>query len=276
MDYENIKQQGRDIVLTEIKHFIPDQVLDCGQCFRWSGESSVSYKGIVQNRLLEITLEKGNLILKNVTLEEFESVWKDYFDLSRDYGELRQLYATDKVLGYAIDFSPGLRIMRQDIWEILVTFILSQNSNIPRIKGMVARLCENFGQDLQFGHAFPAPEVIASLSVEDLADIRSGYRAEYVIGAARRVADGRLNLKDLKNQPTDCVRRALMEVHGVGPKVADCVLLYGFGRVECCPMDVWMKRVMAKYYPGGFPNELADTAGIAQQFLFHYVRNTEY
>ncbi|MCL2400905.1 MAG: DNA-3-methyladenine glycosylase 2 family protein, partial [Defluviitaleaceae bacterium] len=273
MDYTNIKQQGEDIILTGIKHFIPSQVLDCGQCFRWNEENSINhYKGIAQNRTLEISLEKEELILKNVSLNEFDTIWRDYFDLNRDYGELRQLYATDEILCKAIAFSPGLRIMRQNVWEILITFILSQNSNIPRIKGMVARLCEGFGQKLQCGYAFPTPEALAVLSGEDLADIRSGYRAQYIIDAAQRVADGRLNLADLKNMPTDYIRQALMEVHGVGPKVADCVLLYGFGRVECYPMDVWMKRVMAKYYPDGFPKELLDTAGIAQQFLFHYER----
>jgi len=281
MDYSNIEQRGTDIVLTDIKNFIPSQVLDNGQCFRWNG-SADSYNGIAHGRQLELVLENEELILKNVTLNEFESVWRDYFDLNRDYGQLRRLYAADDTLNKAMAFSPGLRIMKQDPWETLITFILSQNSNIPRIKAMVARLCENFGQALQWdktvdaggakSFTFPMPEDLAPLSADDLASIRSGYRAEYIIDAARRASDKRLDLEALQSMSSEDVRMALMEIHGVGPKVADCVLLYGFGRVGHYPLDVWMKRVMASYYPDGFPDVLTNTAGIAQQFLFHYIR----
>ena len=285
MDYKSIEQRGTDLALTEIRNFIPSQVLDCGQCFRWSSDtnnnsdstSSInnSYRGIAHGRWLELSLKNGDIILKNVSHDEFDTIWRDYFDLGRNYEELRNHYSTDDTLHKALTFSPGLRIMRQDPWETLITFILSQNSNIPRIKGMVARLCECFGQTLPGGgYTFPTPEALAVLSADNLAPIRSGYRAEYIIDAARRTADGRLNLKVLQSMPSEDVRRALMEVHGVGPKVADCVLLYGFGRVERYPLDVWMKRVMAEYYPKGFPEKLADTAGIAQQFLFHYARTS--
>ena len=281
MDYISVEQKGTDLILTGIKNFIPAQILDCGQCFRWLSSNN-SYIGITHGRRLEITLETGRvdkLILKNVTRDEFETIWCDYFDLGRDYGELRRIYAADATLNEAITFSPGLRLIRQDPWEVLVTFILSQNSNIPRIKGMVARLCEIFGAAVPGGNStgggfsFPTPEALATLSADDLSAVKCGYRDKYIIDAARRVAEGRLNLENLQNKPSEDVRRALMEVSGVGPKVADCVLLYGFGRVERYPLDVWMKRVMAKYYPEGFPRELEDTAGIAQQFLFHYARS---
>ena len=277
MDYTSIEQHGADIILTDIKNFIPSQILDCGQCFRWSKSGKAEhYTGIAHGRRLDLFLEEGSqaLILKNVSRGEFDILWRDYFDLNRDYGELKQRYFSDDVLKRAVAFSPGLRIMRQDIWEVVLTFILSQNSNIPRIKGMVAGLCENFGQSLPCGgFTFPGPEDLAHLSAADLAPVKSGYRAEYIIDAAKRAADGRLNFSKLKKMASEDVRQALMEVHGIGPKVADCILLYGFGRIECYPLDVWMKRVMAEYYPNGFPSELKDTAGIAQQFLFHYARS---
>jgi len=274
MDYTSIVQRGPDIVLTGIKNFVPAQVLDNGQCFRWQGDGG-RYSGIAHGRRLVLSLTAvamgDELIFEDVTQAEFEKVWKDYFDLGRDYGELRLHYSADKTLAEAIAYSPGLRIMKQDPWETLLTFILSQNSNIPRIKGMVTRLCECFGSVLPCGgFAFPTPEAIASAG--DLSAIKSGYRADYIMDAARRTADGRLNLDELQHRPTDDVRQLLMAVHGVGPKVADCVLLFGFGRIECFPLDVWMKRVMADYYPNGFAESLMDTAGIAQQFLFHFVR----
>jgi len=267
MDYKKIKQAGADLILCDIKNFILKQTLDNGQCFRWEERES-GYTGIAHGRRLDIALEGNDLVLKNVTAEEFELTWRDYFDLGRSYGDLKKIYTTDKTLNKAVTYSPGLRLMRQDPWETLITFILSQNSNIPRIKGMVARLCENFGQALPHpcgGHTFPEPNALVDA---DLSPVRTGYRADYIKDAARR----NLPLKELQSAPTEDVRKALMEIKGVGPKVADCVLLYGFGRIESYPLDVWMKRVMAEYYPSGFPASLADTAGIAQQFLFHYIR----
>jgi len=273
MDYIKIEQNGKDTILTGIKNFNPSQILDCGQCFRWTGENG-TYTGIAHGRRLQLCMKEDSLILENVPLQEFEYIWKGYFDLSRDYDEIRRHYSTDPSLAKAINFSPGLRLMRQDPWETLITFILSQNSNIPRIKKMVELLCIHFGKTLPCGgSAFPTPEDLAMLSPEDLAPIKPGYRAPYIIDAARHIADGRLCLTTLKAQTSDDIKKALLRIHGVGPKVAECVMLFGFGKVEVCPMDVWMKRVMATYYPGGFPEDLMPTAGIAQQYLFHYARS---
>jgi len=272
MDYTKAEQSGNDVLISGIKNFNLAQILDCGQCFRWIGEGG-EYTGIAHGRQLQLVLNGDTLILRDVSLCDFEYIWKDYFDLSRDYCQLRKLYSQDPSLVQAVDFSPGLRVMRQDPWETLITFILSQNSNIPRIKKMVASLCEHFGQALPCGsHAFPAPEALASPNPEALAAVKTGYRAPYIIDAARRVAEGRLDLTALKAKPSDEIQKALIQIHGVGPKVAECVLLYGFSRVEVYPMDVWMKRIMANLYPAGFTEALSPTAGIAQQYLFHYAR----
>jgi len=269
MDYKNIKQQGTDIILTDIKNFNLPQVLDNGQSFRWSGDDK-NFIGIAHGRQLQLNLNYEGLTLKNTSVEEFDAIWKDYFDLGRSYDELRQHYSIDKTLVNAMDYSPGLRIMKQDPWETLISFILSQNSNIPRIKGMVARLCEGFGKALPCGgFAFPEAEALVDANLDE---VKTGYRADYIKDAARRAADGRLDFKKLSKASSEELKTALLEIHGVGPKVADCVMLFGFGRVERFPLDVWMKRVMAEYYPNGFPESLADTAGIAQQFLFNYIR----
>ena len=294
MDYTKALQQGCDTVLLGIKNFDPAQILDCGQCFRWEADDSSGYTGIAHGRQLQVILDGDRLVLKNVSLEEFEATWKDYFDLNRDYSTILSQYASDPSLAKATAFSPGLRVMRQDPWETLITFILSQNSNIPRIKKMVSGLCNLFGEALvsdtnnstqasnlltpnskthEIGcHAFPSPEALADLTPEALAPVKSGYRAPYIIDAAKQVAQGNICLTALQSAPTHEIKKTLLQIHGVGPKVADCVLLFGFGRVEVCPMDVWMKRVMSTMYPGGFPEELHSTAGIAQQYLFHYAR----
>jgi N-glycosylase/DNA lyase len=284
MDFTYATQEGRDVMLSGVKNFALAQTLDNGQAFRWREVSPNEFTGIAHGRRLVLVFSENILTLKNVSLEEFETLWKKYFDFQRDYGELKSIFAkSEGVLREALNFSPGLRLMRQDVWEVLVSFILSQNSNIPRIKKMIELLCENFGDKLSSicncetdacqGYAFPSAEVLAKLSADELAPIKCGYRAAYVIDAAHRVASGQFEPSVLEKLSSDEIKNELLQIHGVGPKVADCVLLYGFGRTECYPADVWIKRVMTKYYPDGFPKELNEHAGIAQQFLFHYVRN---
>jgi len=291
MDYSKAEQVGNDIVLTGVKHFDPAQTLDNGQAFRWAEikrkteadenlhSASVFFSGIAYGRQLDLCFSNDTLTLKNTDLTEFETTWKTYFDFTRSYSKIHEIFSSDetnegnKVLKQAINAYPGLRMLRQDIWETLISFILSQNSNIPRIKKMIQALCENFGEKLPAGgYCFPTPQAIAALKPGDLHKIKSGYRAAYIIDAATRFADGRFNPVLLEEMPSDVVYQSLLSIHGVGPKVADCVLLFGFGRVERFPLDVWIKRVMAKLYPSGFPRGLEKYSGIAQQFLFHYAR----
>jgi len=275
IDYTAVQQRGADTVVEGVRHFDLAQTLDCGQAFRWAAMGQGVFCGFAHGRRLELELTDHTLTLKNVTLAEFEMVWENYFDLNRDYGKLRDMFNQHETMKKALAFSPGLRLLAQDKWEMLVSFILSQNSNIPRIKKMIETLCQNFGQVLPCGgYAFPTAEKLAVLNESDLAVVRSGYRAAYIIDAAQQVASGKLNLHDVDSLPTEQLREALLAVHGVGPKVADCVLLFGFGRLECFPLDVWMKRVMQTLYPSGFPQALQQFAGIAQQFLFHYARST--
>jgi len=277
MDYKKAEQKGRDTVLSGVCFFDLAQTLDCGQAFRWRESGLNSFSAIVYGRRLDIIFEDGNLILKDVLLEDFENIWKSYFDLNRDYERLRKLLtetSNSENLCKALEFSPGLRLLKQDVWEVLISFILSQNSNIPRIKKMIELLCECFGEKLPCGsYAFPAPETLAALNAEDLAPIKCGYRAAYIIDAARRVASGRFSPNILEKLPSDEIFQALLQIHGVGPKVAECVLLYGFGRIERYPIDVWIKRAMSAFFPTGFPDEIKKYSGIAQQFLFHYTRN---
>ena len=277
MDYTKAEQRGNHTIVTGIKNFSLAQTLDCGQCFRWEGQGN-EYTGIAHGRRLRLVLEGDCLTLADTPLQEFEYIWKDYLDLGRDYTQIRELYSTDPSLAKATAFSPGLRVMRQEPWETLVSFILSQNCNIPRIKNMIAVLCQECGQALPCGgYAFPTPKTLAMLTPDDpaIVKVKAGYRAQYIIEAARMVGQGRIDLAGLSPQPAAVIREALLQIHGVGPKVADCVLLYGFGKVERYPVDVWIKRVMADMYPDGFPEMLTPTAGIAQQYLFHYVRNKD-
>lgn len=204
---------------------------------------------------------------------EFEEVWYDYFDLGRNYTKLKEQFSSDPILAKAITYAPGIRVLKQDSWEALCSFIISQNNNIKRIAGIIDRLCKTFGEPLEDGlYTFPAPEVLASASIADLAPLRAGFRARYLLDAANKVASGQVRLEELSGLPIEEARTELMKITGVGVKVAECALLYGCGRMECFPVDVWIRRAMQHLFPDGLPACAQDCAGIAQQYIFHYVR----
>lgn len=247
------------------------ETLDCGQAFRWEEQGGV-WKGIVRGKALSIE-ERDDQLLFDCSEEEFQSFWQDYFDLQTDYEAVKaELSAMSTILKDAAAFAPGIRILRQDPWEALCSFIISQNNNIPRIKGIIARFCALLGKDTGVGFDFPTPERVALCTPEDLAPIRSGFRAKYLISAARLVTEGAVSLPSLYTLPLPEARVELMRIQGVGPKVAECVLLYGFHRTECFPMDVWMKRAMNTLFPENKPEDFGIHAGIAQQYIFHYSR----
>lgn len=248
--------------------------LDGGQAFRWRPREDGSWEGVAGGRFLRLVRQGEDILLLGAG-EEDRAFWRDYFDLDRDYPALWERFRRNPALRGALARCPGIRVLRQQPWETLCTFILSANNNIPRIRGIVERLCRGWGEELPGTglFTFPGPEVLAPRTEEELAPLRAGWRTAYILDAARRVAEGRLDLAEVAKLPTPAAERRLLEVKGVGVKVARCTLLFGFGRVECIPMDVWMKRVMAEYYPGGFPRYLRPYGGIAQQVLFYDIRS---
>lgn len=249
------------------------QTLDCGQSFRWEQEENGDFRGVAFDREVTVHLDGGDFYIFGGKAED-SALWSDYFDLDFDYGIIKnELSALSPVLKSAAEYAPGIRILRQDSWEALCSFIISQNNNIPRIKGIIKRLCECFGDKTEdSGYTFPSAARLSDLSVEDLAPLKSGFRAKYLIDAAQRVSSGEINLDEVLVMPIDEARQSLMKIKGVGPKVAECALLYGMHRLECFPMDVWMKRAMAVLLPEFTIEDLGQYAGIAQQYIFHYSR----
>lgn len=256
------------------------QTFDCGQCFRFEPCGEDGYRGIAGRHAAQIRWDGETLCIdgsleKPVTREQFESFWRRYLDLDRDYAVIYRslVRRMGSPMRRCVRYSPGLRVLRQDPFEALISFILSQNNNVPRIKGIIRRLCR-FGEPLGGGDfAFPTPERILSLTGGEMAELRCGWRDAYIRDAARRVADGRLDLKRVALLPLPEARQALQTVRGIGPKVADCVLLYGLGRLEAFPLDVWMKRAMVSLFPDKTPADFGRYAGIAQQVIFHYCRS---
>lgn len=261
------------IVIPDVRDLDLEQTLDCGQSFRWEKRNDGSFSGVAFGKYVNISLDGTDMIIKNAAPED-EKIWREYFDLELDYGKIRgDISKLHPVLEEAARYAPGIRILRQEPYEALCTFIISQNNNIKRIKGIVARLCESFGDELEQGvYTFPTAERLAELTPDDLAPLRAGFRNRYIIDSAKKVASGEVDLELCKTADYEAARAELMKITGVGVKVADCTLLFGMHRVEAFPVDVWMKRAMEKLFPGMSANDFGEYAGIAQQYIFHYSR----
>ncbi len=262
--------------------FDPAQTLDCGQAFRFRPAADGRWEGVAGSRFARFRQMGDALQIECWCPGGCENFWMDYFDLQRDYGALKAEAAGDPVMQRAIAYCPGTRLLRQDPWEALCTFIISQNNHIARIRRIVQALCLQAGplipapalpkEDAAFTHAFPSPAAVAALNGEQLSLLRAGFRAKYIHDAAVRVTAGEISLSSLYSLPVEQARKQLRSIYGVGPKVAECALLYGCGRSECFPRDVWINRALSQLYPEGFPEAFSPIAGILQQYLFHYCR----
>lgn len=258
--------------------FEPASVFDCGQAFRWNADENGKYTGIAFGYPACVWKENGKVYIES---EEgtFEKIWNEYFDLERDYKILREEIGKEKTLVKACEFGKGIRILNQEPWEALCSFIISQCNNIPRIKGIVEKLCILCGDETEFMgkrmFSFPSAESVSRLSDKELDTLRSGYRAAYIKHAAEGVASGEIDLYKIKSLPTEDAKRELLRIEGVGEKVASCTLLFGMGKLDAFPVDVWMKRAIEEFFgKGKFDyKRFGNLAGLAQQYMFHYMRN---
>ena len=269
------------VLIREPEWLTLEPTLDSGQCFRFSRRDDGAWTGVAGGRAAVLRETEEGLLFAGMTIDDFDDFWRGYFDLDRDYGSILRSFPQDGRLGECLRFAPGVRILRQEGFEALLSFILSQNNNVPRLKGIVDRLCRLWGEPVQMEetaaeeeplYAFPLPERLASLTVDDLAPLRAGWRAAYLLDASRKVATGEIDLEGIAGLPLDEARLRLQTIRGVGPKVAECVLLYGLGRLEAFPLDVWMKRAMTRLFPDMTPESFGPYAGVAQQAVFHYCR----
>jgi N-glycosylase/DNA lyase len=267
-----------EIEIRGISDFDPLKIFECGQCFRWNPEPDGSWTGVAKGIAASVRSEGGSVFISG-SEDDFRNVWYGYFDLGRDYSELRARVSTDPYTSEAAEFGKGIRILAQDRWEALCSFIISQCNNIPRIKKIVESLCRLCGDRIEFRgselYTFPSAERLAAMEPEDLAPIRSGYRAAYIISAARSVAGGETDLEALSELDCASAVRELRKLPGVGEKVANCAVLYGLRIPTAFPVDVWMKRALKEHYPPDFdPSVFGDCAGVAQQYIFYYIRSS--
>ena len=258
-----------------------DRIAESGQCFRWEAVEENGYRIPFRDKCLLIRRRADGRMELDCSDAEFQAVWRNYFDLDTDYAGLRDQVDPDQdpFLFRAIEAERGIRVLRQDPWETLISFIISQNRNIPAIRRSVELLCRAAGEPLkdrrgQEFYAFPAPESILRLDDADLDTCRLGYRGKYVRAAARAVAGGDLRLEDLAAAAEEETLAALTGLYGVGVKVASCVSLFGLHHLDAFPVDVWIRRVLEAEYPGGYPRErYSPYNGVYQQYMFACYRN---
>lgn len=253
-------------------NFDPKQTFFCGQCFRWKELENGSFSGIVAGKRITVTDNGAHIEIESDHTRKF---LENYFDLAADYSAYIAQFSADPTLKAACERSPGIRILRQEPFETLISFIISQNNNIPRISGIIDRLCKNFGEKIEGGFAFPTPKRLHGITADDLSPLRAGFRARYIADAVSRVNSGEIDFEELNALPLSPARERLKQIVGVGDKVADCVLLFAFHKLDAFPKDVWVKRIMAELYPGGLPECVKGAEGVAQQYLFDYVRNND-
>ena len=281
----NVIEKNNQIIIEGISDdFEPQHVFDCGQCFRWIRQEDGSYTGVVQGRVINVKKENDLIIFDNTNKEDFENLWFDYFDLGRDYTKIKnKLRVMDEYLEKATEFGTGIRILQQDGWEMLI----SANNRIPMIQRAINNLSERYGKFIgeykgKKYYAFPTPEELSHVSVEDIRACQTGFRDKYIKSVVDYVTENKEDVLSYRKLSTDECVKELIKFNGVGPKVADCIALFGMQKYDTFPVDVWVKRVMEEFYVEenlSLPkirkfalDKWGDLAGFAQQYLFYYAR----
>ena len=269
-------------------------IFECGQCFRWNKEENGSYTGVFHNNVLNVEKKGNKIIFKGICEGNIEKICTDYFDLDRDYTKIKEeLSKIDDNLKRSVEYGKGIRILNQDLWETIISFIISANNNIPRIKGIIERLSKAYGKKIVYNnkeyYTFPTPEELKNVTVADFRNLGLGFRDIRLYETTHMVLDKEVDLQKLDKLPTKLAREELLRLSGVGPKVADCILLFStLKRFDVFPIDVWVRRVMNELY---IKNEdenkvtkkeiqkladekFGDIQGLAQQYLFYWKRET--
>ncbi len=300
----NIIEEKNKVILKDMLDFDPKHIFECGQAFRWTLEEDKSYTIIAFGKVLNIKREDNDIIflgtnmedfnniwyvdeypaLRCFNMEDFENIWFRYFDLGRDYGLIKRELSKDSILEEAIRFGQGLRILNQEPFETIISFIISANNQIPRIKSSVDLIAKNYGNRINNIHyGFPKVEVLSKADPNDLRETcRVGYRDVMIVEASKMIFNEAINLNEIDKLSREDSKKFLMDLPGVGPKVADCILLFAFDKDDAFPVDRWVKRVMEHFYIqkdikekeiGAYGDKLfGSLSGYAQHYLFYYAR----
>jgi len=276
-----IKLQNVDINLTD--------TITCGQCFRFYEENDGSFTMVIKDRVINIRNdEHNNLFVESNNEDNLENVIKDYFDLERNYDEINQiLLKKDKTMKECIENSKGLKILKQEPFEMLISYIISQNNKVSRISNSVNYICEKYGKKVIFRnkdyYLFPTIDEMKEINLEVLKESKVGFRDKYILSVIENIKNGNLNVESITNMNTNDALEYLKRMKGIGPKVASCILLFGYSRFDVFPIDTWVKKAMAILYSdiGQSQKNISEFAkekygkycGIALQYMYHSMRN---
>lgn len=276
-------------ILRNAKSFEPVHIFECGQCFRWNKEEDGSYTGVIKNSVINVKKIGNDVEFTGVCDENIKQISEEYFNLQTNYEAIKEkLSNIDIYLKNSIEYGNGIRILKQDLWETLLSFIISANNNIPRIKTIIERIAKKYGNRIEYRnkmyYTFPTPEMLQNASIDDFRGLGLGFRDVRIYETVQRTLKGEIDLEKLKQEEnTEVLRKKLLEIPGVGPKVADCVMLFALNRFDVFPVDVWVKRVISELYfnkKEQTPNvihefaekQYGNLAGLAQQYLFYWRR----
>lgn len=283
----------QEYILENCKSFEPEHIFECGQCFRWNKQEDGSYTGIFKQNVINVKKKDKKIIFKGICKGNIKEECTQYFDLNTNYDQIKsKLSSIDDYLKTSIEYGEGIRILNQELWETLISFIISANNNIPRIKGIIERISKNYGKKINWGnkeyYTFPTPQELSKASVEDLRKLGLGFRDVRVYETTKQIAQNPNKLKELEQEKDiNKLREELLQFPGVGPKVADCVMLFStLKKLEVFPIDVWVRRVMNELYIKNddeakinkkeiealAKSKYGNLAGIAQQYLFYWRR----
>lgn len=264
------------MIQREIANFDLAQICRSGQCFRMEQIEENLYSVIAGERYLEIE-QQNRLFLFYCDEEDFDSFWKQYFDLESDYAAwIGQIHPKDLYLNRAADFGSGIRILRQDLWEMIVSFLISQQNNIVRIRRCIQNICEAYGEQKsndrgKIYYTFPSPQALAGLEEDALKACNLGYRSKYVVRTAKSIVSGETDLEAVRDMPYKKAREELLHLFGVGEKVADCICLFALHHLQAFPVDTHIHQALQNHYKRGFPKQrYKGYQGVMQQYIFYY------
>lgn len=297
MDFKEVIQlDDNSIMIKGVKNFNIKQILECGQCFRWERISDTNYIIVAYRRVIEVVQNGDDVTIYNTNLNDFEGIWREYFDLDRDYSKIKEELSKDELLSKSVDFGYGIRILNQEPFEILISFIVSARNSIPAIMKTIKRISERWGDELHYKgntyYAFPTPEQVKEATLDEIKETGASFRSKYILDTIARVNEAlenpdneELKIYDLdyiKSLDADKCHLALQKFMGVGAKVADCIMLFSMAKHSAFPVDVWIKRAMIHFYlaPDVSLNKIrvfgrdkfGELSGLAQQYLFYYAR----
>lgn len=284
-----IKETKSGIEIDGVHDFNLSHTFDCGQCFRWIKQENGSYTGVVKDKVANVQFENEKLYISNSSFEDFVSIWFEYFDLGTDYSKIKSDLLKDEIMQKALSFGSGMRLLRQDIWELVISFIISANNMIPRIMKSVELLSKIYGSPIVTTngdfYSFPTPSALFASTIEQISICKAGFRCKYIHGTAKMILDKKIDLYSLDSLNTSDARKELIKLPGVGQKVAECVLLFSGTKFDVFPTDVWIKRIIeALYLKKDTPlkdissfadNYFGKLSGYAQQYLFYYARENK-